>query len=280
MPRDESKESAAAPARAKARRLKPLLVLEELPDGSPCYQPLKLEIMERINKPLRDAAGHRQRTGRPWVTLSYAQSLDGSIAARPGRPLALSGSQSLALTHGLRAAHDAILVGIGTLLADNPRLNVRLVAGQDPQPIVVDSRLRFPPYANLLRNGRAPWIATSDSADPDRQTALEQSGALVLRLPAGANGWVDLALLLQHLGKMGINSLMVEGGAQIITSFLATRLVDQVVLTIAPLLVGGLRVMDYLGQARMDCFPRLRQVTYQRLGEDLVLRGEPHWETP
>jgi len=275
-----SKKSGVAPARTKARRLKPLLVLEELPDGSPCYQPLQLGIMEQINKPLSTAAAYRQRTGRPFVTLSYAQSLDGSIAARPGRPLALSGSQSLALTHGLRAAHDAILVGIGTLLADNPRLNVRLVEGQDPQPIVVDSRLRFPPYANLLRNGRVPWIATSDSADPDRQTALEQSGALVLRLPTGANGWVDLAALLQHLGEMGINSLMVEGGSQIITSFLAARLVDQVVLTIAPLLVGGLRVMDYLGQAQINCFPRLRQVTYQRLGDDLALRGEPHWETP
>jgi 3,4-dihydroxy 2-butanone 4-phosphate synthase/GTP cyclohydrolase II len=266
--------------RTKARRLKHLLVLEELPNGSTCYQPLQLGIMEQINKPLLDAACHRQRTGRPFVTLSYAQSLDGSIAARPGRPLALSGSQSMALTHGLRAAHDAILVGIGTLLADNPRLNVRLVEGKDPQPIVVDSRLRFPPYANLLRNGRVPWIATSDSADPERQTALEQSGALVLRLPTGANGWVDLAALLQHLGGLGINSLMVEGGAQIITSFLAARLVNQVVLTIAPLLVGGLRVMDYLGQAQMNCFPRLRQVTYQRLGEDLVLRGEPRWETP
>ena len=264
--------------KTKARRLKHLLVLDELPNGTPCYQPLKLGIMEQINEPLSEAAAYRQRTGRPFVTLSYAQSLDGSIAARPGRPLALSGSKSMALTHGLRAAHDGILVGIGTLLADNPRLNVRLVEGQDPQPIVVDSRLRFPPYANLLRNCRVPWIATSEDADKERQAALEQIGARVLRLPPAANGWVDLTALLRYLGEMGLNSLMVEGGAQIITSFLAARLVDQVVLTIAPMLVGGLRVMDYLGQAQVSCFPRLRRVSYQRLGEDLVLRGEPHWE--
>ncbi len=266
--------------RTKARRMKHLLVLDELPDGSPCYQPLKLGIMEQINILLGEAAAHRQRLGRPFVTLSYAQSLDGSIAARPGRPLALSGSQSMALTHGLRAAHDAILVGIGTVLADNPRLNVRLVAGKDPQPIVVDSRLRFPPYANLLRNCRVPWIAASEDADAERQAALEKIGALVLRLPTAANGWVDLAALLQRLAEMGVNSLMVEGGAQIITSFLAARLVDQVVLTVAPMLVGGLRVMDYLGRTQVNCFPRLLQVSYQRLGEDLVLRGEPHWETP
>ncbi|MDD2901750.1 MAG: GTP cyclohydrolase II [Syntrophales bacterium] len=265
--------------RTKARRLKHLLVLDELPNGTPCYQPIKMGIMEQINIALGEAAAYRQRAGRPFVTLSYAQSLDGSIAARPGRPLALSGSKSMALTHGLRAAHDGILVGIGTLLADNPRLNVRLVEGQDPQPIVVDSRLRFPPYANLLRNCRVPWIAASIEADPERQAALEKIGARVLRLPPAANGWVDLAVLLRHLGEMGLNSLMVEGGAQIITSFLASRLVDQVVLTIAPMLVGGLRVMDYLGQHQVSCFPRLRRVSYQRLGEDLVLRGEPHWES-
>jgi 3,4-dihydroxy 2-butanone 4-phosphate synthase/GTP cyclohydrolase II len=164
--------------RTKARRMKHLLVLDELPNGTPCYQPIKMGILEQINAPLHRAAAHRQRTGRPFVTLSYAQSLDGSIAARPGRPLALSGSKSMALTHGLRATHEGILVGIGTLLADDPRLNVRLVEGKDPQPIVVDSRLRFPPYANLLRNGRIPWIATSAEADPERQAALEKIGTL------------------------------------------------------------------------------------------------------
>jgi 3,4-dihydroxy 2-butanone 4-phosphate synthase/GTP cyclohydrolase II len=182
----------------------------------------------------------------------------------------------MAMTHGLRAAHAAILVGIGTVLADNPRLNVRLASGQDPQSVIVDSRLRFPPYANLLKNRRSPWIATHEGADPERQQALEAAGARVLRLP-GNNGWVDLAGLLGRLGSMGINSLMVEGGAQIITSFLASRLVDQVVLTIAPLLVGGLRVVDRLGHSSLRRFPRLTNLSYQQLGDDLVLRGEPDW---
>ncbi len=242
--------------------------------------PLKkmIPILEQVCEVLQSAAVHRQRLGRPFVTLSYAQSLDGSIADRPGRPLALSGEAAMALTHSLRASHEAILVGIGTVLADNPRLNVRLVAGKNPQPIVVDSRLRFPSYANLLKNGRTPWIATNQGADPERQDALEAAGAKVLRL-AGSNGWVDLAELLQYLGTLGINSLMVEGGAQIITSFLAARLVDQVVLTIAPLLVGGLRVVDHLGRSSSRRFPRLRHLSYQQLGEDLVLRGEPEWDS-
>ena len=259
--------------RTKANRMNHLLILEEVEEinGSPAQE---TRVMERVRAILAAAPAHRRRTGRPLVTLSYAQSLDGSIADRPGRPLTLSGSQSMILTHGLRASHDAILVGIGTVLADNPRLNVRLVTGPDPQPVIVDSRLRFPPYANLLRNGRSPWIVANEGADPERRAALEAIGARVFCLPA-TNGWVNLEALLKHLGEMGVNSLMVEGGAQIITSFLASRLVDQVILTIAPLLVGGLRVVDSL---RRGPFPRLGNLTYQRLGEDLVLMGEPQWE--
>ena len=237
----------------------------------------EMSVMDRVRAALAAAPAHRRRTGRPFVTLSYAQSLDGSIADRPGRPLALSGHQSMIFTHSLRAFHDAVLVGIGTVLADDPRLSVRLVDGRSPQPVIVDSRLRFPPYANLLRNGRGPWIATSEEADAERQEALEAAGAKVLRLPS-QNGWVDLAALLTYLGQQGVNQLMVEGGAQIITSFLASRLVDQVVLTIAPLLVGGLRVVDNLGLSSLQRFPRLRHLSYQQLGDDLVLRGEPDWQ--
>lgn len=195
---------------------------------------------------LKAAAPQDPRLGRPFVTLSYAQSLDGSIAARSGRPLALSGPESMTLTHSQRACHDAILVGIGTVLADNPRLTVRLVAGRDPQTVIMDSRLRFPPYAELLRHGRSPWIATAQEADSQRLEALETAGARVFRLPS-ADGWVDLVSLLKLLSDLGIHSLMVEGGARVITSFLVSRLVDQMVLTIAPWLVGGLRVVDHLG---------------------------------
>jgi GTP cyclohydrolase II len=266
--------------RTKADRLHHLLRLSQGQGQGSEFQAAQSGIMKDIQVLLASAPVHRRRTGRPFVTLSYAQSLDGSIAARPGRPLALSGSQSLVLTHWLRAAHDAILVGIGTVLADNPRLNVRLIpGGKHPQPVVVDSRLRFPPYAHLLRtNGLAPWIATGEKADRHRQEALEAAGARVLRLPGG-NGWVNLAVLLERLGDWGINSLMVEGGAQIITSFIAAKLIDQMVITIAPLLVGGLRVVDNLGQPLPANFPRLRRLTYQQMGEDLVLRGEPDWTT-
>jgi 3,4-dihydroxy 2-butanone 4-phosphate synthase/GTP cyclohydrolase II len=227
-----------------------------------------------------EAATHRKRTGRPFVTLGYAQSLDGCIAAQPGQPLTLSGSQSLILTHKLRAAHDAILVGIGTVLADDPQLNVRLVTGDNPQPVVVDSQLRFPLNANLLQHPPFPWIATSRQAGESRQQALETVGARVLRLPANARGQVNLAVLLERLGDLGVNSLMVEGGAGIITSFLSERLVDRMILTIAPTLVGGLRAVNYLEQSDLVHLPRLRDPRSEWMGNDLILSGRLSWEKP
>src|SRR5919108_5280101 len=224
------------------------------------------------------AVAHCQRTGRPFVTLTYAQSLDGCIAARRGQALHLSGRQSLTLTHRLRAAHDAILVGIGTVLADNPLLNVRLVEGQDPQPVIVDSQLRFPLEANLLRrHPLAPWIATSELADRERQRRLEAAGARIIRLPPTPSGAVDLEALLKQLGEWGIRSLMVEGGARIITSFLARQLANYLVLTVVPRLVGGVRAVGDLGAFEPARFPGLRHVGSQRLGEDLVLWGDLAW---
>ena len=236
-----------------------------------------------INVLLKRAANHRLRTGRPFITLSYAQSVDGCIAASSGKPLGLSGSQSLTLTHELRAAHDAILVGIGAVLADNPQLTVRLVKGKDPQPVVVDSQLRLPLKSNLLQNCFVPpWIATTDAADVERQKILEAAGACVLRLPANAKGQVDLTSLLERLGELGINRVMVEGGAGIITSFLSERLVDHLVLTVAPVVVGGLPAVSRSGDDMIfggdsKYFPRLRNLRYQRVGDDLVLWGDPDW---
>ncbi len=234
---------------------------------------------EGIAALVRKAAEHHRHTGRPFVTLSYAQSMDGSIAARPGQPLALSGAQAMTLTHQLRVVHDAILVGIGTVLADNPRLTVRLVEGKNPQPIVADSRLRFPLSANLLcQHPLPPWIATGEQADAGRQQVLEAAGARVLRVPMNARGQVNLTALLARLGELGIHSVMVEGGARIITSFLAERLVDHIVLTVAPRLVGGLRAVRRFARADAVHFPRLRNLRYQWLEDDLVLWCDPAWE--
>lgn len=228
--------------------------------------------MLQIDALLAGAQEHCRRAGRPLVTLSYAQSLDGSLAAAPGRPLALSGPASLTLTHRLRAAHAAILVGIGTVLADDPRLTVRLADGGQPQPVVLDSRLRTPLRARLLSGQRAPWIATLEDAPGDRQAALRSAGARLLTFSHGLDGRVPLPDLLARLASEGIYSLMVEGGAQTLTAFLSQGLADQVVITIAPLFVGGLPALTP-GSAFKQ-FPHLEQAGCERLDEDFIVWGK------
>lgn len=223
---------------------------------------------------------------RPAVTLSYAQSLDGSIAARRGFPLQISAPESTQLTHQLRATHDAILVGIGTVLADDPQLTVRHVPGKDPQPVVLDSRLRFPLGARLLR-ARSPWIATTSLADGNKVQTLAAAGAILLTMPSDPTGRVHLPSLLARLRELGIKSLMVEGGAGVITSFLNEQLVDFVVLTIAPVFVGGLpAVEDLMGHKAAgnetsslshNSFPKLGDLGTAQLGDDLIVWGKPAW---
>lgn len=220
----------------------------------------------------QEARTHRERTGRPFVTLSYAQSLDGCIAAKPGRPFALSGPESLQLTHQLRAAHHAILVGIGTVLADDPRLNVRLAIGKNPQPIIIDSHLKFPPTAKLLQKKPQPWIITTSYADHHNQEILESAGTQVWRLPTSPGGRVNLQILLEQLGGKGVDTVMVEGGAGIITSFLQGQLVDYMILTLTPHILGGLHATQNLSFDSSQQ-PRLRQPHYEPLGEDIIVSG-------
>ncbi len=216
---------------------------------------------------------------RPFVTLTYAQSLDGSIAGADSLPLHLSGSESSEMTHLLRSSNDAILVGIGTVIADDPRLTVRLADGKDPQPIILDSRLRFPLSASLLESYRTmPWLATREDAPLDRQVELEAAGARVLRLPAReSDGLVDLRALMATLYEDGVRSLMVEGGARVITELLEARFVDHIVVTVAPTLVGGLHAVSSKNGAGSAAFPRLQGIGYKREGDDLVVWGRPAW---
>lgn len=211
---------------------------------------------------------------RPFVTLTYAQSIDGSIAAHPGVPRALSGAESQRFTHQLRANHDAILVGIGTVLADDPQLNVRLVSGNNPRPIILDSLLRSPTTARCIDATRRTLIAASEDAPMVRQHELETAGAIVVRLPA-RNGAIDLPALLARLNDEGIKTVMVEGGARVITNFLRARLAHRLIITIAPTIIGGVRGVHTL--VAETHFPRLRNATMQQLGEDWILSGDIDW---
>lgn len=220
------------------------------------------------------AAEHRVQTGRPFVTVSYAQSLDGSLTLRRGQSSPISGGESMRVTHALRAAHDAILVGVKTVLADDPRLTVRLVDGSDPQPVILDSRLSFPLTARLLQHSRGVWIATTDRADFEMAKALEAKGARVFHVRAGGDGRVDLAALLDQLGRWEIDSVMVEGGGQVISSFLRSRLADRLVVTIAPVLVGGYQAVQALGADEWSDLPQVRRMGVMPAGGDIIVWGD------
>lgn len=233
-------------------------------------------MLDRIEAVLAMAPGFVEEKGRPLVTLTYAQSLDGSIATRKRQPLLLSGQESLTMTHQLRAWHAGIVVGIGTVLSDDPRLTVRLVKGPNPRPIVLDSKLRCPPDARLLKDrGVQPIIATTNDASKKRHEKLIEAGADIWRLSAEKTGRVKLKSLMRRLAKKGINSIMVEGGAEVITAFLQAELVDQVIVTIAPQFVAGLPAIDKLPSSGVA----LRDVDHNRLGDDLVVWGKPVWSS-
>ncbi|HEY58337.1 MAG TPA: RibD family protein [Anaerolineae bacterium] len=227
-----------------------------------------------IRASMRDCPTH----GRPLVTLTYAQSLDGSISYRPDAPLTLSGPETKHLTHRLRAAHDAILVGVGTVLADDPKLTARRVGGPHPLPVVLDSHLRTPPTARVLRHPRGCLLATTPEAPQEREAALRAQGARMVRLPRDGEG-VSLPALLAWLYEEGVRSLMVEGGRRVLTAFLKAGLVDWVLLTIVPYFVGGVPAIAPLPPREphpqsVEAFPGLSpdwKVT--RLGRDLVLWG-------
>jgi riboflavin-specific deaminase-like protein len=231
-------------------------------------------VIERLNALPTRAADHHARTGRPLVTLTYAQSIDGSIAAQSGKQTHISGPETKLFTHQLRSAHDTILVGIGTVLADDPKLTARRADGPDPQPVILDTHARLPVNAQLLQHPtQRPWIITGE--DTVSPTALQQAGARIIPLPA-PQGRIDLNVLLDWLGGQGITSLMVEGGSQVITNFLRARLVDQYILTIGPTLMGGVRGVEALSM--MGAFPRLVDYEVQRMGYDLVLWGDITWD--
>ena len=210
----------------------------------------------------------------PSITLAFAQSLDGSIALKDGQATAISGPESLKLTHQMRAAHQSILIGVGTVLADDPQLSVREVQGKDPQPIILDSHLRFPINAKLLKNESKPWIFCLDAHDKAKREKLEAQGAKVFVVDPNQAGRIHLESFIEQLRRLGIQSVMLEGGAALIASFLAAKLVNSAMITIAPNFIGGLKVLENpLMNNGGQIFPRILSPKIQLLGEDLILWG-------
>ncbi|HEX2398676.1 MAG TPA: GTP cyclohydrolase II, partial [Mycobacterium sp.] len=175
---------------------------------------------------------------RPHVVLKYAQTLDGRIATASGDSKWISGPDERAISHALRAACDAVLVGVGTVVNDDPQLTVRLVPGASPVRVVLDSTLRTPGTARILDDDAGTIVYTTDRASVDRVEELQSRHVGVRLVPAGAGG-VGLSPVLQDLYTVGVRSLLVEGGAQVITAMLAAGHVDRLIVAVAPTIIGA-----------------------------------------
>ena len=237
---------------------------------------VKVGVLEERCRELNETYFKYMQTGMPLVTLKFAQSLDGRIATKMGRSQWLSSPEALSLTHKLRSIHDGVLVGIGTILADDPRLTVRLVKGKNPRRIIVDSGLRIPLTAKLLNDEGVDKtiIAATEKANQGKAQGLKNLGAEILWAAKDQRGEVDMNDLLEKLGRMEITSVLVEGGAKIITSLLRERLADKIIILMAPKLIGeGIEAVGDLEIHDLHEALRISRMKTRRLGEDISIEG-------
>ncbi len=212
------------------------------------------------------------KTGLPYVTLKMAVTMDEKISWGNGRRKKITGKEADAIVQKMRAEHDAILVGINTVLKDNPRLTARAKNAVQPAQIVLDSRLRFPLNARMLEEKGETIIFATGKAGREKILQLESKGATVA-IAAQKNGKIDLRDAMEKLGKMHIKKILVEGGAEIAAGFLQEKLVDEAVFFIAPFSVGsGIKAF---GKKHREISERVFLESYfaQKLGNDTMIAG-------
>jgi diaminohydroxyphosphoribosylaminopyrimidine deaminase/5-amino-6-(5-phosphoribosylamino)uracil reductase len=224
------------------------------------------------------------RTGRPYVMLKAGMTLDGQLATASGESQWITGEPSRREVHQLRGSVDAVLIGIGTVLADDPSLTARTgprfeqFTSRQPLRIIVDSRLRTPFTAQVLaQQDKAKTIlATTAAAPAARRSILQKKGIEILTLPVFQDR-VSLRALLTQLGRRGIMSLLVEGGGEVNAAMLKAKVVNHVRLYMAPLLLGGQNAKGVIAgasPARLADAIKLRHVVTRSVGQDIVVEGD------
>lgn len=260
-------------------------------DPRPAYQGRGLRQLRRAEihvtvgvlgpacRALNEAYAFWARWERPMVHLKFAQSVDGCVATRTGASKWITGAPARREGHRLRNTLDGIVVGVGTVLADDPQLTCRLRGGRDPVRIVLDSRGRTPPESQVVqrvRESRAPtWVMVGPRISRARRRALEQAGAEVFACPL-AQGRLDLNHVLGTLGAQGLRSVLVEGGPTVAGAFRDASLVDWVHAFIAPMVIGGdaaLGSVGALGSGALNEAVQLTEVSVRPLGRDFLLQG-------
>lgn len=242
--------------------------------------PVVAGVLEDSCRSLNEVYNVFIRERRPFVLVKAAASLDGRLAAAGGDSRWISGEASRRHAHRLRAQSGAVLVGAGTVLKDDPRLDVRHVSGRNPAVAVLDSDLRISPRARLLglRRGAPVWIYTRKGPASRRAAGLRSAGAQIVEVPARGK-LLDLRAVCRDLYEQGVYQLLVEGGAMVIGSLLSARLVDRMEVHLAPCLLGagGVPLGDWAGPEKVTAAPRLAGVRWRRRGEDMSCTGLVEW---
>ncbi|MFC1962163.1 bifunctional diaminohydroxyphosphoribosylaminopyrimidine deaminase/5-amino-6-(5-phosphoribosylamino)uracil reductase RibD [Chloroflexota bacterium] len=239
--------------------------------------PVTAGMLEASCRVLNEAHFKYMSTGVPLVTVKFAQSIDGRIATARGSSRGLSSAAALRFAHRLRTMNDAILVGVGTVLADDPQLTTRLMRGKSPVRVVLDATLKIPPTTKVLsEQEKAPTlIATTPRADKEKLAALRGRGIETLVIPETETGGVDLGHLLRELAARGITSVLVEGGAKVITSFLQGNLADKLIVIITPKILGkGIEAVGDLNITEVNQSLKLAFTRIRRLSEDLIIEAK------
>lgn len=223
--------------------------------------------------------------GQSFLSLKLALSLDGRIATKTGQSKWITSQESRAYGHELRAKHDAVMVGINTVLSDNPRLTVRAARGRNPIRIIVDSKLRIPLNRHVVASAAEvpTCILTTNQADAGHQLALEDLGINVIRLPATAEGRCDMKVALRELAKREVVSILCEGGAELAGTLLQAQLADAMHVFIAPLLLGPRGracAVDWAGPDSIETAPRVLDPHWQLHGNDAHVSGYLAYTTP
>jgi len=209
---------------------------------------------------------------RPWVTLKAAAGLDGRMALASKTRAFITGETALNWTHLMRAEHDGILVGAGTVIADDPELTTRRTCGKSPLRIILDTKLSLPPSARVIKGG-CLILTCAGSENQNRKMALEDAGAEVCVLPSD-NGRVDLRAALRLLAERGVHSLLVEGGPAVLSAFMKAELCDSLALFTAPSIMGeGPGLGDGLSFNFMENVVRLKSANARRAGNDILVEG-------
>jgi len=233
--------------------------------------------LEEECRELNPAYLKQLRTGLPWVTLKAMLSLDGRMASESGESRGLGGDEELRVAHRLRAESDAVLAGVGTVLADDPQLTVRRTSGRTPLRVILDSSLRTPAGAAIWSTvDQAPVVVATVSKDEDRARSLSARGAWIWTFEPDGSGRVPLRAALQRLASEGRYAVLVEGGSEVHTSFLREGLADRVAIGVAPVLLGGTSAPTLtrdLGRPRLHDGVAVEDLRVRRLGRDLWIEG-------